>query len=77
VTLLKARDRLGRMTLSAMANARGRISRIEARRGTKKPKLAREMVHRVSQVRKKWKAAKESCASFRDWSEKMALFVKT
>jgi hypothetical protein len=45
--------------------------------GTKKANCGRERVYSVSQVTKKWKAAKVSWASFRDGSEKMALLVNT
>jgi hypothetical protein len=40
-------------------------------------KRGRESVKSVNQVMKKWKQAKESWASLRDWSVKIALLVKT
>jgi hypothetical protein len=60
-----------------MARERGRISRTDARRGTKRAKGPRERVKRVRKVMVKWKAAKESWANLRLGSEKMALLVKT
>ncbi len=65
------------MTFKDMAIARGMISLIATRRGWNMAKRGRERVKSVSQVMKKWKAAKVSWASFSDWSEKMALLVKT
>lgn len=53
------------------------MSPIEVLRGAKKAKRGRERTYSVSHVMKKWKAANVSCASLRDGSEKMALFVKT
>lgn len=75
--MLKASERFGRMTFSDMAMARGMISRMATRRGTKKASWGRERAKRVRKVMKKWKEAKDSWASLRDGSEKMALFVKT
>lgn len=73
----KASERLGRITFIDMATASGIISLMATRRGTNMAKRGRERVKSVSQVMKKWKDAKVSCASLSDGSEKMALFVKT
>ena len=77
MTVEKASDRLGRMTFRDMAIARGMISLIATFLGTKNANRGREMVKSVSHVMKKWKAANVNCASFKEGSEKMALFVKT
>ena len=77
MTVENARERLGRMTFKAMAIARGMISLIATLLGTNIANRGRDSVKSVSQVMKKWKAAKVSCASFKEGSEKIALFVKT
>ena len=77
MTVENARERLGRMTFKDMAIARGMISLIATLLGTNIANRGRDSVKSVSQVMKKWKAAKVSCASFKEGSEKIALFVKT
>ena len=77
MTVEKARDRLGRMTFKDIATARGMISLIATRLGVNIANRGRDRVNSVSHVMKKWKAAKVSWASFREGSEKIALFVKT
>lgn len=77
MTVEKASDRFGRMTFRDMATASGIISLIATFLGTKNANRGREMVKSVSHVMKKWNAANVSCASFKEGSEKMALFVKT
>lgn len=77
MTVENARERFGRMTLRDMAMASGMISLIATLLGTNMANRGRESVNSVSHVMKKWKAANVSCASFKDGSEKMALFVKT
>lgn len=73
----KARDRFGRMTFNAIATARGIISLIATLRGENMANRGRDSVNSVSHVMKKWNAAKVNWASFKEGSEKMALFVKT
>ena len=73
----KASDRLGRITFKDMAIASGMISLMATLRGVKNANLGRERVKSVSHVMKKWKAANVSCASLREGSSKIALFVKT
>jgi hypothetical protein len=65
------------MTFRAMAIARGMISLIATLLGVNMANCGRESVYNVSHVMKKWKAAKVSCASLSEGSEKIALFVKT
>lgn len=77
MTVENARDRFGRITLRAIAIARGMISLMATRLGTNIANRGRESVNSVSHVMKKWKAANVSCANLREGSEKMALFVKT
>lgn len=77
MTVEKANERLGRMTFRDIATARGMISLIATLLGVNMANRGLERVKRVSHVIKKWKAANVSCASFKDGSEKMALFVKT
>ena len=57
--------------------ARGMISLTVALLGTNIANRGRESVYSVSHVTKKWNAAKVSCASFKEGSEKIALLVKT
>ncbi len=77
MTVENAKDRFGRITFKDIAIAKGMISLIATRLGTNIANRGRERVYSVSHVMKKWNAANVSCASFKDGSEKIALFVKT
>jgi hypothetical protein len=77
VTVENASDRLGRITFSDIATAKGIIDLIATLFGTNIANRGLESVNSVSHVMKKWKAAKVSWASFNEGSEKIALFVKT
>lgn len=77
MTLEKARERFGRMTLRDMETASGAISLMATRRGVNIANRGRDSANSVSHVTKKWKDANVSCASLRVGSVKIALFVKT
>ena len=60
MTVEKAREKLGRMTFKAMVMASGAMSLMATLRAWKRAKRGRERINSVSQVMKKWKAAKVS-----------------